>query len=666
MYRALYRKWRPQRFEDVVGQRAIVAALKNQVASGRVGHAYLFTGVRGTGKTTCAKIFAKAVNCLNPQGGDPCCQCAVCRGIDGGSILDVVEMDAASNNGVDDIRDLRDETAYTPSSCTYKVYIIDEVHMLSTAAFNALLKTLEEPPAHVIFILATTEIQKVPATIRSRCQRYDFTRISPEDIAGRVAQVAAAEQLSLTDKAAALIARLADGALRDALSILDTCAGVNADIDENVVRRMAGVTDRSYLFRISQAVSARDAAAALAELAALRQQSVDVKRLTEELIAHYRSLMLAALPGGQELLSGVSPDEEALYLEQGPALGRREAVRAIRALGVALEHMARGSDQRIELELALFSLTEPAQTQQAAAVPAAAAAQPARQAVPAASQPARQETTVRPFASAPVSPAPAASTAAPAAQSAQDLPLWEEPAAPAAAPAAQSAQDLPPWEEPAAPATAPAAQSAQDLPPWEEPAAPAAAPAAQSAQDLPPWEEPAASAAPAAQSTQDLPPWEEEAPPEEPAPPAPWSETPPEEPAAQPVYAADPQLDKPRRAAADGVNPYPQWAEVVNRIQQTDPMLYGYLKKSRAYFDGVRVLIDGGKTFRDFIRVNKGSQRLIKKLIAEVSGIAVPIGPYEPEKTAARQKTTAEDSLHKLEALGLEVTIEDNARKRRS
>ena len=665
MYRALYRKWRPQRFEDVVGQRAIVAALKNQVASGRVGHAYLFTGVRGTGKTTCAKIFAKAVNCLNPQGGDPCCQCAVCRGIDGGSILDVVEMDAASNNGVDDIRDLRDETAYTPSSCTYKVYIIDEVHMLSTAAFNALLKTLEEPPAHVIFILATTEIQKVPATIRSRCQRYDFTRISPEDIAGRVAQVAAAEQLSLTDKAAALIARLADGALRDALSILDTCAGVTADIDENVVRRMAGVTDRSYLFRISQAVSARDAAGALAELAALRQQSVDVKRLTEELIAHYRSLMLAALPGGQELLNGVSPDEEALYLEQGPALGRREAVRAIRALGVALEHMARGSDQRIELELALFSLTEPAQTQQAAAVPAAAAAQPARQAVPAASQPARQETTVRPFASAPVSPAPAASTAAPAAQSAQDLPPWEEPAAPAAAPAAQSAQDLPPWEEPAAPA-APAAQSAQDLPPWEEPAAPAAAPAAQSAQDLPPWEEPAAPAAPAAQSAQDLPPWEEEAPPEEPAPPAPWPETPPEEPAPQPVYAADPQLDKPRRAAADGVNPYPQWAEVVNRIQQTDPMLYGYLKKSRAYFDGVRVLIDGGKTFRDFIRVNKGSQRLIKKLIAEVSGIAVPIGPYEPEKTAARQKTTAEDSLHKLEALGLEVTIEDNARKRRS
>ncbi len=599
MYRALYRKWRPQRFEDVVGQRAVVAALKNQVAAGRVGHAYLFTGVRGTGKTTCAKIFAKAVNCLNPQNGDPCGQCAACRGIDDGSILDVVEMDAASNNGVDDIRDLRDETAYTPSSCTYKVYIIDEVHMLSTAAFNALLKTLEEPPAHVIFILATTEIQKVPATIRSRCQRYDFTRISPEDIAGRVAQVAAAEQLSLTGGAAALIARLADGALRDALSILDTCAGVTADIDEAVVRRMAGVTDRSYLFRMSDAVAARDAAGALAELAALRQQSVDVKRLTEELIAHYRSLMLAALPGGQDLLSGVSPDEEALYLEKGPALGRREAIRAIRALGAALEHMARGSDQRIELELALFSLTEPAQTQQAPAVQTAAASTAPAQ--PAARQ-TRQENTVRPFAAAPVSPAPAA-----------------------------------------------AAQSTEDRPPWEESAAPAAK-------------------APAAQPAEDLPPWEEEAPPEQPASPAPWPETPSGDTASQPApaYAADPQLNKPRQVADRTINPYPQWGEVVEKIHETDPMLYGYLKKSKAYFDGVRVLIDGGKTFRDFIRVNKGSQRLIKKLIAQVSGIAVPIGPYEPEKTAAPAGHSAEESLHKLEALGLDVTIQDSARKRRS
>ena len=651
MYRALYRKWRPQRFEDVVGQRATVAALKNQVSAGRVGHAYLFTGVRGTGKTTCAKIFAKAVNCLHPQNGDPCGECAVCRGIDDGSILDVVEMDAASNNGVDDIRDLRDETAYTPTSCTYKVYIIDEVHMLSTAAFNALLKTLEEPPAHVIFILATTEIQKVPATIRSRCQRYDFTRISPEDISGRVAQVAAAEQLHLTDRAAALIARLADGALRDALSILDTCAGVTADIDENVVRQMAGVTDRSYLFRMSDAVAARDAAAALAELAALRQQSVDVKRLTEELIAHYRSLMLAALPGGRDLLSGVSPDEEALYLEKGPALGRREAIRAIRALGVALEHMARGSDQRIELELALFSLTEPMQTQQA--VTAQAAAAPARAA---AQQPARQE--VRPFAAASPAPFQSAPVTAQAAAPAQTAQTTAQPAAAQSAPI-QAADDLPPWEEPgtpvqpARPAAAQSAplQAADDLPPWEEPGTPV-----QPAQ-------PAAAQSAPSQAADDLPPWEGlEPPPEAEAEPAPAAQ-----PEAQPVYTADPRLDKPRRVAGRDINPYPQWGEVVEKIHQTDPMLYGYLKKSKAYFDGVRVLIDGGKTFRDFIRVNKGSQRLIKKLIAQVSGIAVPIGPYEPEKTAAaRPKTNAEESLHKLEALGLDVTIEDSARRRKS
>ena len=447
MYRALYRKWRPQRFEDVVGQRAIVTALKNQITANRVGHAYLFTGVRGTGKTTCAKIFAKAVNCLHPVNGDPCGECEICKGIDNGSILDVVEMDAASNNGVDDIRDLRDETAYTPSACKYKVYIIDEVHMLSTAAFNALLKTLEEPPAHVIFILATTEIQKVPATILSRCQRYDFTRIGPEDIARRVEYIAGEEKLELSPDGAELIARLADGALRDALSILDTCAGVTAKIDADVVRRMAGVTDRSYLFRISDALEAQDGATALAQLAQLRQQSVDVKRLTEELIAHYRALMLAALPGGQSLLSGVSPEEEALYLEKGPQLGQREAIRAIRALGSALEHMTRGSDQRIELELALFGLSEPPQQPQAVPVQAApvrAAAQPA------APQPFASATAVQPFASAPTPqpPIPSVPVVQPAAE---PKPVKAEPSAPSEISVEQTSpvqtEELPPLPE---------------------------------------------------------------------------------------------------------------------------------------------------------------------------------------------------------------------------
>jgi len=623
VYRALYRKWRPQRFEDVVGQRAIVTALKNQITAGRVGHAYLFTGVRGTGKTTCAKIFAKAVNCLHPVNGDPCGECEICKGIDNGSLLDVVEMDAASNNGVDDIRDLRDETAYTPSACQYKVYIIDEVHMLSTAAFNALLKTLEEPPAHVIFILATTEIQKVPATILSRCQRYDFTRIGPEDIARRVEYIAGEEKLELTSDGAELIARLADGALRDALSILDTCAGVTSKIDADVVRRMAGVTDRSYLFHISDALEAQDAAAALAQLAQLRQQSVDVKRLTEELIAHYRALMLAALPGGQALLSGVSPEEEALYLQKGPEMGQREAIRAIRTLGTALEHMTRGSDQRIELELALFSLSEPPQQMQAAAVQPA----PARAAQPEAPRP--FAAAVQPFASAPVQPAPAATAPQTPAAGAEPAPAVQQTSPRPAAPEAPSApaEELPPMPD------EPPVQQSDAALPWDEPAPQA-----------PPPEEPVSQ-------------------PEQPAP----VEQPPaaeEPPAPVQEHPADPVLTKPRSVAQQGTNPFPYWGQIVQKLEGIDPMLYMYLRKSKAYFDGTRVLIDGGKTFRDFIRVNKDSQKLIKKLIAEVSGVPVPIGPYEP-KTAGKTSSNAEQSLLALEKLGLEVSIEDTARKKR-
>ena len=621
MYRALYRKWRPQRFEDVVGQRAIVTALKNQITANRVGHAYLFTGVRGTGKTTCAKIFAKAVNCLHPVNGDPCGECEICKGIDNGSILDVVEMDAASNNGVDDIRDLRDETAYTPSACKYKVYIIDEVHMLSTAAFNALLKTLEEPPAHVIFILATTEIQKVPATILSRCQRYDFTRIGPEDIARRVEYIAGEEKLELSPDGAELIARLADGALRDALSILDTCAGVTAKIDAEVVRRMAGVTDRSYLFRISDALEAQDGATALAQLAQLRQQSVDVKRLTEELIAHYRALMLAALPGGQSLLSGVSPEEEALYLEKGPQLGQREAIRAIRALGSALEHMTRGSDQRIELELALFGLSEPPQQPQAVPVQAApvrAAAQPA------APQPFASATAVQPFASAPTPqpPIPSVPVVQPAAE---PKPVKAEPSVPSEISVEQTlsvqTEELPPLPE------EPPVQQAGMLP-WDEPAAQAAQPAAPVPAELEPVPQP-------------------------------------EPPKPAPTPAAKPVPEKPQDAGQEGTALYPYWPQVVQQLQEKDPMLYTYLRKSKAYFDGTRVLIDGGKTFRDFIRANKDSQRLIKKLIKDVSGTAVPIGPYEP-KSAGKTVSNAEQSLRALEKLGLDVSIEDSARKTRS
>lgn len=579
MYRALYRKWRPQRFEDVVGQKAIVTALKNQITAGRIGHAYLFTGVRGTGKTTCAKIFAKAVNCLHPETGDPCGVCEVCRGIDNGSLLDVVEMDAASNNGVDDIRDLRDETAYTPSVCKYKVYIIDEVHMLSVAAFNALLKTLEEPPAHVIFILATTEIHKVPATILSRCQRYDFTRIRPEDIAGRVQQVADAEQLELTKGAANLIARLADGALRDALSILDTCAGVAQRIDEELVRRMAGVTDRSYLFRLSDAIAAKDGAAALAELAALRQQSVDMKRLADELVGHYRNLMLAALPGGKTLLTGVSPEEEQRYLTQAERIPQADSIRAIREIGSAMEKMTRGNNQRIALELALFSLTEGPME-----MPVITAQQPMGMVQPTAAAP----QTIRPFAAAPIASEPGKTP---------------------------TADELPPWEQKSTPVQAEAAQ-----------------PEAQ-----------------AEISTDELPPWENQ--------PAAPQEIPEKKTVSPVEETAKPAVEKPAPGA------FASWQQVVEQLQSRDPMLYPYLKNSKAYFDGRRVLIDGGNMFRDFIRANKASQRSIKKVIAEVTGLQCGIGPYETEK-APEKIGNAEQTLEQLEQLGLDVIIKNTENSR--
>ena len=617
-YTAMYRRFRPTTFEEVKGQDAIVTTLKNQIRSDRIGHAYLFCGTRGTGKTSIAKLFAKSVNCEHPVDGSPCGECASCKAIAEGRSMNVVEIDAASNNGVDNIREIVNEVAYSPTEGKYRVYIIDEVHMLSAGAFNALLKTLEEPPSYVIFILATTEIQKVPATILSRCQRYDFTRIGPEDIAQRVEYIAGQEGLELSGEGAELISRLADGAMRDALSILDTCAGVTAKIDADVVRRMAGVTDRSYLFHISDALEAQDAAAALAQLAQLRQQSVDVKRLTEELIAHYRALMLAALPGGQALLSGVSPEEEKLYLEKGPRMGQREAIRAIRALGNALEHMTRGSDQRIELELALFSLSEPPQQVAVQAVPAA------RPAVPAQESP-------RPFASAPVKPfvsAPAAST-----------PVQEPSVEPAPMQQSEPETVPQPVEPPKAEAAAPAEEELPPLP--EEPPVTSEAP--------PPWDEPAPAA-----------------PPQREAPPAPAQEVSAAQPQPEPKpeYTADPALNKPRKVAAEGINPFPQWAEVIKLLQEQDPMLYTYLKKSKGYFDGTRVLIDGGKTFRDFIRANKESQKLIKKLIAQVSGVAVPIGPYE-SKTVNRASANAEESLRKLEQLGLEVSIEDSERKKR-
>lgn len=611
MYRALYRKWRPARFEDVVGQQPIVTALQNQVKTGRVGHAYLFTGTRGTGKTTCAKIFAKAVNCPNCAEGDPCGTCPICRGIDDGSILDVTEIDAASNNGVDNIRDLRDETAYTPSVCRYKVYIIDEVHMLSTGAFNALLKIMEEPPSHVLFILATTEIHKVPATILSRCQRYDFARIQPAEIAARLEFVAKEEEIALEPAAAELIARLADGALRDALSILDTCAGVSPEVDEELVRRMAGVTERGYLFAIGDALAKGDAAAALAELAELRQKSVDLRRLCEELIGHYRSLMLACLPGGGELLSAASPEERQGYLDRAKQMRQPDAIRAIRRLGEALERMARGSDARIELELAFLAIALP----EAAPVPVAAAA--AAPAVAAAAQPfaAQSAAAPQPFAAQPVT-APQPFAAAPAAPVAAGPPISAAAAPVSAAPAAAPT--------PVGAASAAAPPPVDDLPPWESGPAPA---------EQPPQPQNAAAPAPSA--------------PRPPAPAAPVSGQPaPRAPAPQPHDGPPP--------------PFEPWPEVVRRVETADISLHAFLKNSRAYLDGRRVLIDGGDFFRDFIRQNRASQATLKQIIEEVDGQAHPIGPYIPPEAEPQPAQSMEDTLAAIRAQGVPVIEREN------
>lgn len=359
MYQVLYRKWRPKAFADVVGQPQVTQTLRSELSAGRVAHAYLFTGSRGTGKTTCAKILAKAVNCLNPVEGDPCGQCEICRGIDGGSVMDVVEIDAASNNGVENIRTLREEANFTPAAAKYRVYIIDEVHMLSVGAFNALLKTLEEPPPHVIFILATTEVHKLPATILSRCQRFDFRRIPPQDIADRLTYVAEQEGASLDPQAALLLARLADGALRDALSLLDQCLGRSKTVTEDVVSEAAGLVGREHLFQLTDTFLQQDSAAALALVDSLYGASKDMARLCEELSSHLRGLMLIKTMKDARTVLTVTDSEYAAMEKQALSTPLETVLHALDIMQETLEKISRGGDRRIEFEMAVIRLCTP-------------------------------------------------------------------------------------------------------------------------------------------------------------------------------------------------------------------------------------------------------------------------------------------------------------------
>lgn len=358
-YQVLYRKWRPRRFAEVSGQPHVTAALQGEVSSGRLAHAYLFTGSRGTGKTTCAKILSKAVNCLHPVNGDPCNECEVCRGIDNGSITDVVEIDAAANNGVDNIRELREEVNFTPAVAKYRVYIIDEVHELTGSAFNALLKTLEEPPAHVVFVLATTEVHKLPATILSRCQRFDFARISPEEIAARLQFVAGEEGFTLTEDAALLIARLADGALRDALSLTDQCLSRSRDITAEVVAEATGMAGQGHLYSLSEAVRGQNAGAALALIDTLHNASKDMERLCAELIEFYRRLMILKSVEKPEEMIVTTAAELAHMKEEAACYSLPAVLHCLTALQTALDRLRGGVSRRVEMEMAMIKLCSP-------------------------------------------------------------------------------------------------------------------------------------------------------------------------------------------------------------------------------------------------------------------------------------------------------------------
>lgn len=356
MYTALYRKWRPLTFDDVISQPHITSALKNQIRSSRTAHAYLFTGSRGTGKTTCARILAKAVNCINPVNGNPCLECEICRNADLSALTDIIEIDAASNNGVDDVRDLRDSILYTPEQCRFKVYIIDEVHMLSASAFNALLKIMEEPPAYVRFILATTEIHKVPATILSRCQRFDFRRISSGDISERLMHIASAENIDLDESAADLIAKIADGGMRDAISLLDQCSAFDKTITAQTVSLASGTAGSKDITELLCAVTEKNPAEALIIIDKLYSLSKDMQRLCNELTMQFRNLMLIKSSVCDVNILSCMPDELEILKSLSGKYTLIQILEKLKILQECCSVLPKSINKRTELEMCVIEL----------------------------------------------------------------------------------------------------------------------------------------------------------------------------------------------------------------------------------------------------------------------------------------------------------------------
>ena len=359
-YQAIYRKWRPQVFEDIIGQSHITTTLKNQIMNDRISHAYLFCGTRGTGKTTAAKVFAKAVNCLNPKNGSPCNECEICRGIQNGSILDVTEIDAASNNSVDNIRDLREDVNYVAARTKYRVYIIDEVHMLTTGAFNALLKTLEEPPAHVIFILATTEVHKIPETILSRCQRFDFRRITPNDIIVRMKEIAAADGINITDDAYELLAQMADGSMRDGLSILERCVSAcGTNLDRDSVTSVLGIAKSDLLFRLGSAVIENDSERVLNLIDTVTRDGKDLNVFCDSVIKHFRDLLVCKITHDPKSMIEYSDDLLVKLKSQAQKATFEKLSHAVAVLTKAKSDAKWVKNPRVIYELALLKLTRP-------------------------------------------------------------------------------------------------------------------------------------------------------------------------------------------------------------------------------------------------------------------------------------------------------------------
>ncbi|MDO4565879.1 MAG: DNA polymerase III subunit gamma/tau [Oscillospiraceae bacterium] len=608
MKTALYRKYRPRSFGEVLGQEAVAEALKNQIALSRYSHSYIFTGIRGTGKTTFARILAKAINCPNSKDGEPCNACDICHGIDEGEMLDISEIDAASNSGVDSMRELRDESAFAPNICKFRVYIIDEAHILSKEAWAALLKIMEEPPAHVIFILATTELHRVPATILSRCQRYELRRIPPSLIAKRLLEIAALENIDLKEDGAQLIARLADGAMRDALSLLDTCSSMGGEVDEKAVLRLAGLASRGYTDALLRALADGDIPKLLALLKELGESSADPVRVCYELLERLRDLLALKLAGSEAL--DLSPAALKELQALSSLFAAEEILTMLGALISLSDKLSYAPDRSLALELELLRM-------------------------------ASQKLNLADEKKADMGIAPALTAAAPRAPAGEAETQKERPQPPetigVAAPdagerifAAEAHEDAPPWEEPSV---------EDDIPLETEPFISIA-------------QEPEADEGTDSQETageDDLYEHFLNA-----------AEKPEPDPSPVPLEQSFPKAEEGGTVPA-GLERFEGWEEVVESMRAASPLIYGCIRESAAYLDGKRLLIDGGDKF-SLIASSRERLAEIERAVLESRGEKYRVEPYEPQKTPlAPKKSALDDILEKAKQKG--ITIDEITRE---